>query len=621
MLKALELSGFKSFADRTRLEFPRGISAVVGPNGSGKSNIVDALKWVLGSQSAKSLRGKEMTDVIFNGCASRAPLGTAEVTLTLDNEDGRLGLDTKEVHVTRRVYRSGEGEYLLNRQPCRLRDIRDVLSGTGITTEAYCIIEQGKVDALLQSSPRDRRVIFEEAAGISQFKTKKATATRRLERVEQNLLRLSDIVDEVESRLRSVRSQAGKARRYRESTARLQQLRTEVGLVDWCALTKQIAARETQLGEVRGRADDQTRQLQHSESELESLDRRLEEGNLQLREIEAVAAAAREQIAARQAAVENQQARQIDLQQEVVRIRSRLATNPTGADGPDGQNRDAVAGLLSAEAELDAAIAERKSALQSTEQSQLEFDQLRRELDEATTALAENQRAATVLSDQLTTHQLQLASAAASQEKHRQRLAELEHERDVKSAEADRCANAERLLQAQVESHQNELRMAEERLARGRGELARADKQHRQLEASFTRCRERIAVLTELEQRLEGLDGGTQEVLRMAQHAPNGPLGEVCGVVADLFHVDVDTAHLIEAALGERAQFVVVASGARLFDWIGQQPLQVAGRIGFLRLDARPAPGVLDHVELSAEAGVMGRADQFIETAPNTFRW
>ena len=233
MLKALELAGFKSFADRTRFDFPRGVSVVVGPNGSGKSNVVDAVKWVLGSQSAKSLRGREMTDVIFNGSASRGPLGAAEATLTFDNSSGQLPIDAREVHVTRRVYRSGEGEYLINRQPCRLRDIRDLLSGTGITTEAYCIIEQGKVDVLLQASPRDRRVIFEEAAGISQFKAKKIAAGRRLERVEQNLLRLSDIVDEVESRLRSVRSQAGKARRYRECTTRLQQLRTEIGLVDW----------------------------------------------------------------------------------------------------------------------------------------------------------------------------------------------------------------------------------------------------------------------------------------------------------------------------------------------------------------------------------------------------
>src|SRR6185436_8843561 len=194
--------------------------------------------------------------VIFNGCASRGPLGTGEATLVLDNEDGRLPIDAKEVHVARRVYRSGEGEYLINRQPCRLRDIRDLLAGTGITTEAYCIIEQGKVDALLQSSPRDRRVIFEEAAGISQFKAKKAAAARRMERVEQNLLRLSDIVDEVESRLRAVRAQAGKARRYRECSERLQQLRTEVAMVDWRALTKQLTSRESQLGELRNRTEE-----------------------------------------------------------------------------------------------------------------------------------------------------------------------------------------------------------------------------------------------------------------------------------------------------------------------------------------------------------------------------
>src|SRR5882757_1237374 len=199
-----------------------------------------------------------MIDVIFNGCASRGPAGTSEVTLTLDNSEGRLAIDAKEVHVTRRVYRSGEGEYLINRQACRLRDIRELLAATGMTTEAYCIIEQGKVDALLQSSPRDRRVIFEEAAGISQFKTKKAIAMRRMERVEQNLLRLSDIVDEVESRLKSIRSQAGKAKRYKECTDRLQQLRTEVALVDWRHLTKQIDSRQAQSTELKRKVDERT---------------------------------------------------------------------------------------------------------------------------------------------------------------------------------------------------------------------------------------------------------------------------------------------------------------------------------------------------------------------------
>ena len=218
MLKALELIGFKSFADRTRFEFPAGITVVVGPNGSGKSNIVDGIKWVLGEQSAKSLRGQYMADVIFkgNGTGGRKPANTAEATLIVDNAQGALPIDAPEVHITRRVYSSGEGEYLINGKPCRLKDIRDLCRGTGIGVDAYSLIEQGKVDRLLQASPKDRRAIFEEAAGISRFKAKKVEAQRRLERVEQNLLRLSDIVEEVDSRLRSVRAHAAKAQRYRE---------------------------------------------------------------------------------------------------------------------------------------------------------------------------------------------------------------------------------------------------------------------------------------------------------------------------------------------------------------------------------------------------------------------
>src|SRR5215216_5010946 len=202
MLKRLELVGFKSFADRTWFSFAPGLTAVVGPNGSGKSNVVDAVKWILGEQSAKSLRGGEMADVIFNGSSSRRALGVAEVTLTLDNADQKLNTDAAEVSVTRRVHRDGTGEYLINGQQSRLKDVRELFLGSGAGSTAYCIIEQGRVDALLQASPRDRRAIFEEAAGISRFKAKKLEALRRLERVEQNMLRLSDIVEEVENRLK-----------------------------------------------------------------------------------------------------------------------------------------------------------------------------------------------------------------------------------------------------------------------------------------------------------------------------------------------------------------------------------------------------------------------------------
>ena len=233
MLKALELSGFKSFADKTRFEFPQGITVVVGPNGSGKSNIVDAIKWVLGEQSAKSLRGKEMSDVIFKGSSgsnARRPSNAAQATLVLENESRLLSIDTDEVHISRRVYRSGETEYLINGETSRLKDIRNLIRGTGVGTDAYSLIEQGKVERMLSTSPKERRAIFEEAAGISRFKAKKVEAERRLARVHGNLVRLSDIVEEVGSRYRSVKAQASRAARYREFSDRLQQLRTFTGV-------------------------------------------------------------------------------------------------------------------------------------------------------------------------------------------------------------------------------------------------------------------------------------------------------------------------------------------------------------------------------------------------------
>ncbi|MFN9369900.1 MAG: AAA family ATPase, partial [Planctomycetia bacterium] len=213
-LKALELCGFKSFADRTSFEFPAGITVVVGPNGSGKSNVVDAIKWVLGEQSVRSLRGKEMTDVIFAGSVSRKPLNAAEVSLIFDNTARQLPVDAAAVRIMRRVYRSGESEYLLNGEVTRLRDIREVFSGTGAATEAYSVIEQGRVDALLVASGKDRRAVFEEAAGITRFSTRRADALRRLERAELNRQRLADIVGEVAGRLETVRHQAARARRW-----------------------------------------------------------------------------------------------------------------------------------------------------------------------------------------------------------------------------------------------------------------------------------------------------------------------------------------------------------------------------------------------------------------------
>src|ERR1700735_2176175 len=252
-LKNLTVFGFKSFADKTALNFQPGVTAIVGPNGCGKSNVSDAIRWVLGEQSAKALRGGEMADVIFNGTDGRKPLGMAEVSLTIGGVDDEhltaAGVEVayNEVTVTRRVFRDGGSEYFINKTPCRLKDVQQLFMGTGVGRTSYSIMAQGNITQILSSKPEDRRMIFEEAAGITKFKAQKKESLRELEATEQNLLRVADLIREVKRQIGSLQRQAGKARRYKQLMMELQHLDTQLARHQFDLLQQDIRAKSEQL--------------------------------------------------------------------------------------------------------------------------------------------------------------------------------------------------------------------------------------------------------------------------------------------------------------------------------------------------------------------------------------
>ncbi|MFP6586328.1 MAG: chromosome segregation protein SMC [Pirellulaceae bacterium] len=611
MLKALELTGFKSFAEKTRFEFPEGITVVVGPNGSGKSNIVDAVKWVLGTTSAKSLRGKEMTDVIFK-CpvgSTRREVNVAEATIIFDNSNDILPLDSAEVRVTRRVYRSGEGEYLINDEPCRLKDIKTLIRGTGIGADSYSIIEQGKVARMLETSAKDRRQIFEEAAGISRFKAKKIEALRRLGRVDQNLTRLSDIVEEVEGRLKAVRNQATKARRYKEFTDRLQQLRTQIGLVQWRQLSKQLQSFDDDIERFDGELSEHQNQLDQGNQSLQLLESENESLAQQAQRHEELASYNREQIAQHVTANEQQLQRYDETMARIVRLRIQLATAAHGADGVEGRMADTQQTLRASEDQ-------HKATLRSLGILDNDITDIKQQLSDARRETERSRQHQSDVAQQIAQVQ---SDCQALETKASQLVEQFE---DIERAIADKATTAAGIkrdlldLQAIEEALGHSIRdlETEEETLRREGLrqkqlLTRRQQNLTQLNERLTAKRERESILAELEQQREGVNGAVSQLLGEADGGAHQDLG-IIGLVADLVQADYDTARLIDIALGDRAQ-LVVTSNDHLLTQISNGTISLKTRLGVINFKALASAET--QIDISDSPGVIGRLDQAVQ--------
>jgi chromosome segregation protein len=607
MLKRLELVGFKSFADKTLFDFAAGVTGIVGPNGSGKSNIVDSVRWVLGEQSAKSLRGGEMADVIFNGSASRRSLGMAEVVMTFDNSRRVLATPAEEVQIARRVYRGGEGEYLINNQVCRLKDIKDLFLGSGAGSDAYCIIEQGRVDVLLQASTTDRRTIFEEAAGISRFKAKKIETLRRLERIDQNVSRLRDILDEVEKHLRSVKLQAAKAQRYQEYSQRLKELRVALGLQEFHQLSERLSEETAILERLRAELSEQMVQADVWERELRQLEEALARLDASIREQASELAAAREQIAAHESALAHEWALAEDIDKELAQTRQRrweLSAHVAVLAEAAGRVGEELRQVESACQEQTRDVRKREEQLQATETRLVELrQQVLREENEHLECMRQAGRLKNdaisykAQVDNLTRERLRLMQRSEQAAEH---LASLD-------VELQELSFAEEELQTRLGSARQtltELRQERDRLRQVRDETTRRTADVREQRSGLL---SRIEVLEGLERSHEGLGTGPRELFALLEQPDPGPWRTVLGILAEFLTVRREFAPLIDLALGERAQRFLVRDPDRLAEALRQRSQPFSRRVCCRPLSrTRPhiAAGGLPPVATPQAAGI-----------------
>ncbi|MDH3975108.1 MAG: chromosome segregation protein SMC [Deltaproteobacteria bacterium] len=596
-IKKLEIQGFKSFVDKVDMSFPNGIITVVGPNGCGKSNVVDAIRWVMGEQSAKHLRGKVMEDIIFNGSEERKPVGMAEVALTFDNSDGIAPADYaefNEISVSRRLYRSGDSEYYINKLPCRLKDITELFMDTGVGTRAYSIIEQGKVGAIVTMKPEERRSLIEEAAGITKYKSKKNAALRKVDATEQNLLRVKDVMREVRRQINSLERQAKKAKAYKELRAEMREIEISMASRKYKEMVALLASEKEKLNSSIDRESALTASIAEREGIVEEkkLAAASAEESLRQAQDHAYKTSNRivefeQKIAFHEKELERLDGEEKRYSEEIVRLKSRLVDLAEQLETLEGER----SALSKREEEGSVKL---KSSEENYRKLSAEFTEKEKELERAK---GEMVHIATMKSN-LNNSIVHLG----------ERLADIERRLERKRDERSRSQNVLEESNKRLASHSSSLEALyrEKRTLDGsrssevdklKGLKLNADAMEEKIKAldvEIHRKESKLHSLEELKNRYEGLETGVQAIMERHKKSSNGD--GILGIVADFIEVPRAYEMAVGAVLDDKLQYVVVKDRTRGMEAIEYLKNESTGRGSFIAA----AGGVCDASHLAS---------------------
>jgi chromosome segregation protein len=609
-LEKIVLDGFKSFADKVELTFDSPITAIVGPNGCGKSNVVDAVKWVLGEQSVKSLRSEQMADVIFSGSSSRKPAGTAEVSLFLSNPNGtgsrQLAIDTDQVQITRRIYKSGESEYRINNKICRLKDIRELFMDTGVGVKAYSIIEQGQVGQLLNASKTERRAIFEEAAGISKYKAHKKEALRKLEYTEQNLLRLADILCEVQKQLRSIKYQAGKARNYLEYCGRLKELQVNYSLAEYAKNRAQMTEKKNVLQQMEDRLAGVVTEVAKNDTLISELSQRIIEAENELSRTGNC-------LVAVQSKIEQNLQRIEFLRTRIAEMRQRGETAEKRIEQLREQKNLFEADLGRCRGELakgENVLEEKKLEAEHLQKTIQEIDaesaSLEADLEDEKSGIIDIVRRTAQLHNEVQSIGVYRSSLSSQKDRLSGRAessrAELEKLLSEKAQYTARLGDIEKVLselQQSLDSKHKETEEINKLIATDNKRLAQNKEARSALNSE-------LSILTDMEARREGLNNAVKNILQN-----RSKFDYVEGILAEAIAADVEYANAVEGAL-EGMTDALVINGINRLTADKETIEKLEGRVNFVSIDK--IEPFADKKDLSKFRHVRGRLAEFVKS-------